>query len=188
MATIAQRRPDVRVIGGVDTHKDIHVVAVIDELGRFIAAESFPITAHGYRRLLGWLQSRGELVAVGVEGCGSWGKELARHLTARQVEVVEVNRSNCQNRRRRGKTDRVDAEAAARAGLGGEAAVVPKAGTGPVEALRQLRIARSGAIKARTPAANQIHSLCDTAPDEIRATRPPPARSHKLTNAPGIYS
>ena len=168
MTTIAQQ-PDLRVIGGVDTHKDIHVAAVIDELGRFIAAESFPTTTHGYRRLLIWLQDHGEVIAVGVEGCGSWGKELARHLTARQVKVIEVNRPNRQNRRRRGKTDRVDAEAAARAVLAGEAAVVPKAGTGPVESLRQLRIARSGAVKARTAAANQIHSLCDTAPDPIRA-------------------
>jgi transposase len=167
MTTIAHDAP-VRVIGGVDTHKDVHVASVIDELGRFLAAESFPTTPHGYRRLRGWLQGHGELIAVGIEGCGSWGKGLARHLTARGITVVEVNRPNRQNRRRRGKTDRVDAEAAARAVLAGEANVVPKAGTGPVESLRQLRIARSGAIKARTAAANQIHSLCDTAPDQIR--------------------
>ena len=73
------------------------------------------------------------------------------------------------NRRRRGKSDVLDAEAAARAVLAGQATATPKAGTGPVEALRQLRVARSGAMKARTAAANQIHSLCDTAPDAIRA-------------------
>ena len=168
MTTIAQPQPEVRVIGGVDTHKDVHVAAVIDELGRFIATETFSTTRHGYRRLLGWLQSHGKLISVGVEGCGSWGAGLTRYLTARDIVVVEVNRPNRQNRRRRGKSDEVDAEAAARAVLAGEAAVVPKAGTGPVEALRQLRIARSGAIKARTAAANQIHSLVDTAPDPIR--------------------
>jgi transposase len=85
------------------------------------------------------------------------------------VTVLEVNRPNRQNRRLRGKTDTVDAEAAARAVLNGQAHVIPKAGTGPVEAVRQLRIARSGAMKARTAAANQLHSLCDTAPDTIRA-------------------
>jgi transposase len=169
MTTIAQQQPEVRVIGGVDTHKDIHVAAVIDELGRFVATESFPTTRHGYRRLLIWLQSQGKLISVGVEGCGSWGAGLTRYLTARGVTVIEVNRPNRQNRRRRGKSDDVDAEAAARAVLAGDATVVPKAGTGPVEALRQLRIARSGAIKARTAAANQIHSLVDTAPDDIRA-------------------
>jgi transposase len=168
VTTIAQDDPR-RVIGGVDTHKDVHVAAVLDELGRMLAHESFATTRHGYRRLLTWLQSHGELVAVGVEGCGSWGAGLARYLSARGVTVLEVNRPNRQNRRLRGKSDVIDAEAAARAVLNGQATVTPKAGTGPVEAVRQLRIARSGAMKARTAAANQIHSLCDTAPDTIRA-------------------
>ena len=168
MTTIAQN-DSRRVIGGVDTHKDVHVAAVLDEFGRMLAHESFATTRHGYRRLLGWLQSHGELIAVGVEGCGSWGAGLARYLSARGVSVFEVNRPNRQNRRLRGKSDIVDAEAAARAVLNGQASVTPKAGTGPIEAVRQLRVARSGAMKARTAAANQIHSLCDTAPDPIRA-------------------
>src|SRR6266542_7160465 len=79
------------------------------------------------------------------------------------------NRPNRQHRRRRGKSDTVDAEAAARAVLAGEATVTPKTGTGPVEALRQLRVVRAGAMKARTAAANQLHSLIDTAPDRVRA-------------------
>ena len=167
MTTIAHH--DVVVIGGVDTHKDIHVAAVLDNLGRLLGTESFSTTRHGYRRLLAWLQSHGELDVVGVEGCGSWGAGLSRYLTARGVRVLEVNRPNRQERRRRGKSDVLDAEAAARAVLAGQATATPKAGTGPVESLRQLRVARSGAMKARTAAANQIHSLCDTAPDAIRA-------------------
>lgn len=168
MTTIAHHEPRP-VTGGVDTHKDVHVAAVLDELGRLLATESFPTTRQGFRRLLRWLRAHGDLVAVGIEGCGSWGAGLARFLAARGVTVVEVNRPNRQNRRRRGKSDTVDAEAAARAVLGGQATVTPKAGTGPVEAVRQLRIARSGAMKARTAAANQLHSLCDTAPDAVRA-------------------
>jgi transposase len=167
VTTIAHH--NLTVIGGVDTHKDIHVAAVLDSVGRLLGTASFPTTRHGYRRLLAWLQSYGELAVVGVEGCGSWGAGLARYLTARGVRVVEVNRPNRQERRRRGKSDVIDAEAAARAVLSGQATATPKAGTGPVEALRQLRVARSGAMKARTAAANQIHSLCDTAPDAIRA-------------------
>ena len=163
MTTIA------RVTGGVDTHKDMHVAAALDDLGRLIGVESFPTTRHGYRRLLKWLQSHGELDAVGVEGCGSWGAGLARYLAARDVRVVEVNRPNRQNRRRRGKDDAVAAEAAARAVMSGDAKAIPTAGDGPVEALRQLRVARNGAMKARTAAANPLHSLCDTAPDCVRA-------------------
>jgi transposase len=164
MTTIAHR-----VVGGVDTHKDIHVVAALDELGRLIAVASFPTTRHGYRRLLRWLQSHGEVVAVGVEGCGSWGAGLARYLIARDVHVVEVNRPNRQERRLRGKDDPIDAEAAARAVMAGKAKALPKSGEGPVEGLRQLRVARNGAIKARTAAANQLHALCDTAPDGVRS-------------------
>jgi transposase len=158
-----------RVIGGVDTHKDVHVAAVLDELGRLLATATFPTTTAGYRRLHRWLCSYGEVLAVGVEGTGSWGVGLARFLRARGLNVIEVNRPNRQTRRRKGKSDTVDAEMAARAVLAGDATVTPKTADGPVEALRQLRLARAGAMKARTAAANQLHSLTDTAPDELRA-------------------
>jgi transposase len=100
-----------------------------------------------------WLCKHGEILAVGIEGCGSWGAGLSRHLRDRGVNVIDVNRPNRQNRRRKGKTDYVDAEAAARAVLCDDATVIPKAGNGPIEAVRQLRVARSGAMKARTAAA-----------------------------------
>jgi transposase len=102
-----------RVIGGVDTHKDVHVAAVLDEHGRLLDTAAFPATTHGYRRLTGWLCGFGEVLAVGVEGTGSWGAGLSRHLRARGLNVIEVNRTNRQTRRRKGKTDTVDAEAAA---------------------------------------------------------------------------
>jgi len=164
-----------RVIGGVDTHKDVHVAAVLDELGRLLATATFATTTAGYRQLHRWLCGHGEVLAVGVEGTGSWGVGLARFLRARGLNVIEVNRPNRQTRRRKGKSDTVDAEMAARAVLAGDATVTPKTADGPVEALRQLRLARAGAMKARTAAANQLHSLTDTAPDELRA------RLRKLT-------
>ena len=158
-----------RVIGGVDTHKDVHVAAVLDELGRLLDTASFATTTSGYRALHRWLCRHGEVLAVGVEGTGSWGAGLCRFLRARDLNVIEVNRPNRQTRRRKGKSDTVDAEMAARAVLAGDATVTPKAGDGPIEALRQLRLARRGAMKARTAAANQLHSLTDTAPDHLRA-------------------
>lgn len=157
-----------RITGGVDTHKDVHVAAALDQLGRLLGTESFPTTRRGYHQLLEWLRSHGELVAVGVEGCGSWGAGLSRHLVGEDVDVFEVNRPNRQERRRSGKDDPLDAESAARAVQAGKATALPKSGDGPIEAVRQLRVARNGAIKARTAAANQLHSMCDTAPDEIR--------------------
>lgn len=156
------------VTGGVDTHGDDHVAAIIDGVGRILGTASFAATAAGYRRLLSWMRSFGRVAQVGVEGTGAYGAGLARHLTGEGVTVVEVNRPNRQTRRRRGKSDTTDAEAAARAALNGEATAAPKAGDGPVEALRALRVARRSALKARTQAANQIRDLIVTAPDELR--------------------
>jgi transposase len=156
------------ITGGVDTHKDAHVAAAVDAAGRLLGTAEFSADAAGYRRCLGWLESHGPLARVGVEGTGSYGAGLARHLAAAGVEVVEVNRPNRQMRRRRGKTDTVDAEAAARAALCGQAAVTPKAADGPVEAIRMLQAARRSAVKARTQAANQICAVIVTAPDSVK--------------------
>src|SRR6478609_6736199 len=160
--------PTTQITGGVDTHKDTHVAAALDGFGRVLGTESFPATRPGYRRLLRWLEAFGELGAVGVEGTGAWGAGLARHLTAEGVTVVEVARPNRQHRRRHGKSDPADAIGAARAVLSGEAAGEPKTATGQVEAIRLLQVARRSAIKARSQAANQIHAVITTAPDELR--------------------
>jgi transposase len=157
-----------RVFGGVDTHKDVHVAAALDELGRLLGTGSFATTTDGYRQLWRWLRSWGEVVTVGVEGTGSWGAGLTRHLTAAGVDVREVMRPNRQHRRRYGKSDQADAIGAARAVLAGEDVGTPKAGTGQVEAIRLLRIARRSAMKARTQAGNQIHAVIDTAPEQLR--------------------
>lgn len=93
------------VTGGVDTHLDTHVAAAVDHLGGLLGTETFPTTMAGYRRLLRWLCSFGPLDAVGVEGSGSYGSTLARHLADNDVTVIEVSRPNRQVRRRHGKTD-----------------------------------------------------------------------------------
>ena len=162
--------PPGAVIGGVDTHKHIHVAAVCDPLGRVLASDTFPTTTAGFKSLLRFLRSHGELAAVGIEGTGCWGGGLARWLASRDVHVVEVDRPNRQARRRRGKSDTIDAEEAARAVVAGRAQTVPKTGTGPVEMARQLRVARRSAIKQRTQALLQLQALADTAPDELRDT------------------
>src|SRR5262249_8395516 len=111
---------DARVVAGVDTHKDSHVVAVLDELGRLCDTAPFMTTARGYRDLTRWVSGFGEVLAIGVEGTGSWGAGLSRHLRARGLNVIEVNQPDRHRRRRRGKSDRVDAEMAARAVLAGD--------------------------------------------------------------------
>jgi transposase len=104
-----------------------------------------------------------------VEGCGAYGAGLTRHLRDAGITVIEVNRPNRQHRRRRGKSDPADAEAAARAVLAGDATAIPKDTTGKVEVVRILHVCRRSAVKARTQAGNQIKDLVLTAPDAIRA-------------------
>src|SRR3712207_4530151 len=103
-----------------------------------------------------------------VEGTSSYGAGLSRHLKAAGVSVVEVERPKRRHLRRKGKSDPIDAEAAARAVLAGEALGEPKSGDGKVEMIRALRAARQSAVKARTQAANQLKALLVTAPEELR--------------------
>jgi transposase len=127
-----------------------------------------PASSAGYAQLLSWAHALGEVPAWGVEGTGSYGAGLARFLAAHGQRVVEVNRPDRQARRRRGKSDAVDADAAARAVQAGEATGVPKAQDGVVEMLRALRAARQTAVKARTQAINALKGLLVTAPAELR--------------------
>jgi transposase len=164
MTTIARR-----ITGGVDTHLDVHVAAALDQRGALLGVESFAATASGYRRLLAWLERFGTIELVGVEGTGSYGAGLTRHLHRHGICVVEVDRPNRQRRRRTGKSDPEDAVAAARAAQGGDALGSAKTRDGNVEAMRVLRVARSSARRSRTQAINQMRSLVSTAPEELRA-------------------
>ena len=107
-------------------------------------------------------------VPSGVEGTGAYGAGLTRYLRAEAVTVVEVDRPDRTARRARGKSDPLDAYAAARAAVSGAAAGVPKDRDDQVEAIRALRVARRSAVKARTQAMNQLRALLVTAPAELR--------------------
>lgn len=157
------------VIGGVDTHGDTHHAAVIDTLGRHLADKEFETNGAGYRRLTGWLRSHGTVLAVGIEGTGAYGAELARTLTQAGLRIVEVDRPDRKARRRHGKSDPIDAYAAATAVTSGRATGTPKTRGGIVEAIRALRVPHRSAVKARTQALNQARQLLVTAPEALRA-------------------
>ena len=159
---------DVVVTGGVDTHLDAHVAAVLNDIGGLLGVRSFPATVAGYRALAGWMRSFGTIGLVGVEGTGSYGAGLARHLRGAGVDVVEVDRPNRQLRRRAGKSDPVDAVEAARAAQSGRAFGRAKTRDGNVEAIRALVVARRSARSARTKSLNQIRHLGFTGPDDLR--------------------
>jgi transposase len=160
---------EVLVTLGIDTHADTHVAVALDQLGRRLGSKRVPTTEAGYAEIVAWAEGFGVLDRVGVEGSGSFGAGLARHLRSAGAEVVEVNRPNRQYRRRFGKHDTADAESAARAVQAGTAVGQPKSADGTVEMLRALRVARRSAVKARTQAANQLRALVLTAPEGLRA-------------------
>lgn len=157
------------VILGVDTHLDMHVAVLIDEVGHVVATHSFPTTTGGYEQLIEWAGSFGRLSRAGVEGTGAYGAGLARHMQERGVKVLEINRPDRSRRRLRGKSDPTDAENAARAVLAGDANAIPKAQSGVVEAMRAVGMARRSAVKAKTQAINQLRALLVTAPAATRA-------------------
>ncbi len=156
------------VVLGIDTHKDVHVAVALDGLGRRLGELNVPTTTKGYERLICWARSFGPVCCAGVEGAGSYGAGLARRLKAAGIPAMEVERPKRRHLRRNGKSDPIDADAAARAVMADDAAGEPKSGDGRVEMIRILRSARQSAVKARTQAANQLQALLVTAPEDLR--------------------
>jgi transposase len=157
-----------RITVGVDTHADTHVAVALDQLGARLDELPIPTTQAGYEQLEHWAISLGPVDAFGVEGTGSYGAELARVLRRRGYRVIEVNRPDRATRHRRGKSDPIDAEMAARAVLSGVAAGTPKHADGDAEMVRMLKMAKDSAVKTRTQALNQIKAILVTAPAQLR--------------------
>jgi transposase len=157
------------IVGGVDTHRDSNVAAVVDMNGGLLGMESFPTTADGHRCLSLWMSGFGTIERVGIEGTGAYGAGLARHFGVAGVVVIEVDRPNRQKRRQHGKSDRLDAIEAARGALSGRCEGRAKSGDGHAEALRALLVAKRSARSTRIRTIVQLRHLMFTAPDELRA-------------------
>ena len=120
----------------------LHVAAVVDEQNRVLGSRCFPSTRQGYKLMLSWMRSFGELQRVGIESTGTYGAGLLRHLQAAGVEVLEVTAPDVQDRRRRGKDDDRDAQNAAHAAFAKQRVVTPKTRDGMIESLRVLKACR----------------------------------------------
>ncbi|WP_456302806.1 IS110 family transposase [Streptomyces mirabilis] len=153
---------------GVDTHRDVHVAAVLSVMGTVLATDQFPATAAGYRDLLKWARKSGAVRRAGVEGTGSYGASLSRYLLTQDIDVFDVNRMDRADRRRRGKSDPLDAQNAARAVLSGRARARAKSGDGPVQIARMFKLTKASAVKARTQAINQLKAVLITADPALR--------------------
>src|SRR3954463_113797 len=163
-----QQHSSEAIVVGIDTHKFIHVAVALDARGQRLGALTVSADPGGYQQLLEWAQALGELDRFGVEGCGSYGQGLVSFLRRHGLRPVEAGRPDRRDRRNRGKSDTIDAENAARAVLAGTATAIPKTPTGTSEMIREIKIARDSAVKARTVAIISIKALVVTCPDELR--------------------
>ena len=179
--SIALVAPTVNVIVGVDTHKHVHVAVAIDLLGARLASYSAPANRAGYADLVAWARALGTVAAFGIEGTGSYGVGLASFVRRQAVRVVEVNHCDRRKRRNNGKNDTIDAETAARSVLAGIATAVPKTADGASEMVRQIKVARDTAVKARSAAIITLKTLIVNAPGELRETLEP-LTDRKLLN------
>lgn len=133
------------LVGGIDSHTDTIHVSLISAVGQDIADHEFSTTHSGYRAAVAWLSGHRPVTAVGVEGTSSYGCGISTALHQAGIKVVEVNRTRPAERRRQGKSDRLDAYRAARAVLSGEASTPPKRDS--IEPLRALCVARRSAVR-----------------------------------------
>ena len=137
---------------------------------RELADREFPATAAGYRDLLAWLRTGpARSTTVGVEGTGAYGAGLTRYLTGRSIMVVEVDRPDRKTRRSRASPTRsTPSPPPGRPCPAGQRH--PEDPHRPVEAIRALRVARRGAVKARTAASTRSRALVTAAPEPCAPT------------------
>lgn len=161
------------VVVGVDTHKHVHVAVAINLLGARLGTCSAPADRVGYAELVAWARTLGAVEAFGIEGTGSYGVGLASFVRRQAIRVVEVNHCDRRKRRNNGKSDTIDAETAARSVLSGIATAVPKTADGAAEMVRQIKIARDTAVKARSSAIITLKTVIVNAPGELREALEP---------------
>lgn len=154
---------------GVDTHRDSHIAVALDRLGQVLGELVVKANAAGYRELERWaagLAAGGQQVFFGIEGAGSYGAGLCEHLQRSGHVVMEVERPR-RRERRAGKSDRIDALAAAKKVLSDEGLAKPRAGDSRA-ALAVLLIAHRSCVSERTRLLNQLQALRVTAPITLR--------------------
>jgi transposase len=164
------------VVVGVDTHKHIHVAAVMDTITGILATLTVPTDQGGFQQLADWATSFGRVIAFGIEGTGSYGATLCSFLRRHGFKVVEAGRPDRRLRRMNGKSDTLDAENAARSVLAGFATVTPKTADGTVEMIRQLKVAHDTAVGQRSATMVTLKAMIVNGPDELRA------RTNRMTN------
>lgn len=152
---MAGKVTEAAIVGGVDTHKDLHVAAVVDQNNKVLGTQFFSTTRQGYRQMLAWMTSFGALKRIGVECTGTYGSGLLRYLQNAKLEVLEVTAPDRMERRKRGKSDTIDAECAAHAAFSGIRTVTSQTRNGMMSLCRYKKPAE----KQRDPPAESFSRL-----------------------------
>ncbi len=179
MPTVAEV---VDVVIGVDTHTDTHTLALANPAGAVLAETTVVNTAAGHAEALSWAvehaaahaghATAGRLLFA-VEGTRSHGIGLTRVLLEAGQQVLEVERPRRASARQRGKSDVIDARAAARAALGYDTAKLPTPrADGDREALRLLLGARTDLSSERTAKINRLQGQISGLQAKQAGTRP----------------
>lgn len=183
MATTPRRG---RVVIGVDTHKFVHVAAAFDDFGAVLDTGTFQADRAGYAELIEWASHPGHILTFAIEGTGSYGAGLTAAVRRSDIGVVEVMRTDRRDRRLRGKSDFLDAENAARAVLGSHATATPKTADDTVDMIRQIKIAKNIAVKARSAAMISLKTVIVNAPDELREQLQPLSKMALIRRYAGL--
>ena len=167
---------------GVDTHRDAHTATAVDRVGGIVETVTVGANGRGSRQLLGFAQAKAPGQRCwAIEGTGIYGASLTRFLLAEGEWVIEVERPR-RPARRRGKSDELDALAAAREVLAGEHLAQPRS-WGERAALQMLLTLRRHVVKSKVQAINLFKMLLITAPDTLRESLAPLSTAEQVDRA-----
>lgn len=147
---------------GIDTHARTYTYAIISiRTGARQGCQAFPVTTPGMNRAITWIRrnTHGEVLAA-VEGTRSYGATITHALTAAGLRVVEVKPPRKKERAGAGKTDEIDATAAAMGILGQDSARLFQPCSDGLRAARSILVASRQRIDAhRTANRNSLNAL-----------------------------
>ena len=165
---MAKSKQTSTVVDGVDTHKYLHVAAAVDNNDQVLGTQSFATTRQGYKLMLIWTRSFGDLQRIGVECTGSYGSGLLRYMQVTGVDILEVTALDKLDRTRCAKNDDFDAQSAAQAAFAERRTVTPRSRDGMVESSHALKFCRKTAVQARRIALQIIQATIVCTPDHLR--------------------
>jgi transposase len=191
---------EVMIVLGADTHKRSHTIAAVSAgTGELMGEQTVVVGGEGFAALVVWARGLSSVRVWALEDCRHVSGSLERFLIARGERVVRVPTKLMADSRRgargRGKSDRIDALAVARAALREGLDALPAAHLqGPELDLRLLVDHRQRLVHQRVALNNTLQwHLHDLWP-ELRlpgsslfsgtwAAHRPAARAHRADDA-----